>query len=313
MRRITFTEYTLECIDRLKKEGRYSTAHLYDNALRSYTEYLNKPTVQFRDFSREKLRLYERWLIVKNKLSNTISTYMRMLRSIYNKGVDAGHAVYVLRLFHDVYTGVDTTHKKSLPRKELHTLLYKDPGTDLLRRTQCTARLLYQLCGMPFVDFVHTRNSDVTDGVLEYHRIKTGTKVCVKILQPVIDTMHHFYRISCDLRNKQNNRHAVVVNRDKEQIKTYSGYFNYQSLLRAFNYRLKVLADTLGVHSHVSSYTLRHSWATTAKKIGASIEKISESLGHKSIRTTQIYLSSFSASELATINSRACSYAENVK
>src|SRR5574344_1628811 len=203
MKRITFTEYARYSITKLEKEGRYSTAHLYSNALRSYTEYLNKPIVLFRDFSRERLMNYQRWLFSKHKCPNTVSTYMRMLRSIYNKGVDAGHANDVLRLFYDVYTGIDITHKKTLPRKELHTLLYKDPGTDLLRTTQYTARLLYQLCGMPFVDLAHIRNSDVIDGVLVYRRIKTGVKVCVKILQPVVDTMLSLRRLTLHQKKKK--------------------------------------------------------------------------------------------------------------
>ena len=63
----------------------------------------------------------------------------------------------------------------------------------------------------------------------------------------------------------------------------------YQSALRHFNQGLCVLGKTLGMKGNISSYTLRHSWATTAKYIGAPIEMISESLGHKSIKTTQIY------------------------
>ena len=311
MKRITFTEYARECIVKLEKEGRYSTAHLYNNALRSYTECLNKPIVQFRDFNRERLKHYELWLLGRHKRSNTVSTYMRMLRSIYNKGVDAGHAVYVIRLFHDVYTGVDTTHKKSLPRNELHALLYKDPGTDLLRTTQCTARLLYQLCGMPFVDLAHVRDSDIIDGVLVYRRIKTGVKVCVKLLQSVVDTMSRLHNLSHDHR-KKNNDYVFDILSGKNLLKSLSGYTEYQSALRGFNSQLSLLARRLGIRSRISSYTLRHSWATTAKNTGASIEMISELLGHKSIRTTQIYLSSFNVVELAKVNRKACSYAENV-
>ena len=312
MKRITFTEYARKCIAKLEKEGRYSTAHLYVNSLRSYTEYLNNPVILFRDLSREKLMDYQRWLLSRHKSLNTVSTYMRMLRSIYNKGVDAGHANYILRLFHDVYTGVDTTHKKSLPRNELHTLLYEDPGTDVLRRTQCAARLLYQLCGMPFVDLAHIRKSDIIDGVLVYHRIKTGVKVCVKILQPVIDTVHRLYSLPCYPENK-NNSYALDILSDKNMQKTFLGYSEYQSALRGFNFRLSLLAQRLGIRSHISSYTFRHSWATTAKNTGASIEMISELLGHKSIRTTQIYLSSYNIVKLARVNRRACSYIESVK
>lgn len=95
-------------------------------------------------------------------------------------------------------------------------------------------------------------------------------------------------------------------------LKTHPGYSEYQSALRAFNAKLSLLAEKLGVRSRISTYTLRHSWATTAKNTGASIEMISELLGHKSIRTTQIYLSSFNAVKLANVNRKACYYVENV-
>ena len=72
-----------------------------------------------------------------------------------------------------------------------------------------------------------------------------------------------------------------------------------------------ILGKTLGLNENISSYTLRHSWATTAKYTGAPIEMISESLGHKSIKTTQIYLSGFHASALAKVNRKACKYAAN--
>ena len=77
---------------------------------------------------------------------------MRMLRSIYNRGVEAGIAPYVPRLFHDVYTGVDVRQKKALPAVELHKLLYEDPKSERLRRTQAIAALMFQFCGMSFAE-----------------------------------------------------------------------------------------------------------------------------------------------------------------
>ena len=52
MKKITFTAFAHQCIMRLDEEGRYSTAHLYKNALRSYSDYLAKPAVLFSDLSR---------------------------------------------------------------------------------------------------------------------------------------------------------------------------------------------------------------------------------------------------------------------
>ena len=67
------------------------------------------------------------------------------------------------------------------------------------------------------------------------------------------------------------------------------------------------------IHSAVTSYTFRHSWATTAKYRGVPIEMISESLGHKSIKTTQIYLKGFDLNERTKVNKLNYSYVKNCK
>jgi integrase/recombinase XerD len=309
MKQTTFTAFAHRCIMRLEKEGRYSTVHLYKNALRSYSCYLKKSEVLFTDISRERLRDYQWSLTNEGLLPNTVSTYMRMLRSIYNKGVDAGHADYVLRLFHDVYTGIDTTHKKSLPRNELHTLLYEDPGTDILRRTQYGARLLYQLCGIPFVDLTHISRSNISGDMLEYYRMKTGTKVQVKLLKSTVDTMKYLTDKN-PFTSKKKGKYLFNILRNEHDFRSRQGYIEYQSVLRHFNHNLCALGKALGLKEKISSYTLRHSWATTAKYTGASIDMISESLGHKSIKTTQIYLAGFNASVLAKVNKKVCKYVE---
>ena len=284
MKRKTFTLFVRECVSRVENEGRYSTAHLYRNALRSYTEYLGRREVRFSDINREHLHFYFRYLLSSGKRPNTVSTYLRMLRSLYNQGVDHGLAPHVNRLFHDVYTGIDTRHKKALGRDELFRLLYEDPGIESLRRTQQTARLLYQLCGIPFVDLSHLHSSDITRGVLEYRRIKTGTKVSVKILPPALDTMRSLLKYSSD-----NSSYLLNILSGVNASGSREEYLEYGSALRRFNTHLRLLANRVGLKEKISTYTLRHSWATAAKRTGASIEKISESLGHRSIKTTQIY------------------------
>jgi site-specific recombinase XerD len=90
-----------------------------------------------------------------------------------------------------------------------------------------------------------------------------------------------------------------------------AGYKEYQSALRCFNNDLKSLARKLCIRSSVTSYTFRHSWATTAKYRGVPIEMISESLGHKSIKTTQIYLKGFELKERTEVNKGNLSYIKN--
>ena len=57
-----------------------------------------------------------------------------------------------------------------------------------------------------------------------------------------------------------------------------------------------------GIVSDVTSYTIRHSFAMSLKEQNVPIEMISELLGHKSIKTTQIYLRSFSLEKMTVVN-----------
>ena len=298
-------------IGRLRKEGRHSTAHVYKNAIFSFSKFCGTSNVSFRQVTRERLRRYGQYLYECGLKPNTISTYMRMLRSIYNRGVEAGSAPYVPRLFHDVYTGVDVRQKKALPIGELRRLLYEDPKSERLRRTQTIAALMFQFGGMSFADLAHLEKSALDQSVLRYNRIKTKTPMSVEVLdtargminqlrnnqEPIPDCPDYLFDILCGNKKRKDER----------------AYREYQSALRRFNNRLKDLARALRLNSPVSSYTLRHSWATTAKYRGVPIEMISESLGHKSIKTTQIYLKGFELRERTEVNKGNLSYIRNYR
>ena len=67
-------------IERLRKEGRYSTAHVYKNALLSFTTFCGTFNVSFRQVTRGRLRCYGQYLYECGLKPNTVSTYMRMLQ-----------------------------------------------------------------------------------------------------------------------------------------------------------------------------------------------------------------------------------------
>lgn len=295
----------------LREEGRYATAHVYQNALLSFSKFCDTSLVSFSQITRDNLRRYSQYLFDCHLKPNTVSTYMRMLRSIYNRGVEAGHTLYIHRLFHEVYTGVDVRQKKALPADELHKLLYGKVCSESLKRTQRIALLMFQFCGMSFADIAHLEKSALDRNVLHYNRVKTSTPMSVEVL----DTAKELIQ---SLRNPRTPPadcpdYLFDILRGDKNPKGESAYREYQTVLRQFNNQLKCLARTLGVKSSVTSYTLRHSWATTAKYRGVPIEMISESLGHKSIKTTQIYLKGFELAKLTKINKMNLCYIRNMK
>ena len=157
-----------------------------------------------------------------------------------------------------------------------------------LRRTQKICASLYSLCGMSFVDFMNVDFSTVKGGALTYSRHKTGTSISISVM-------------------KRTMKLIGDINVQRSDMRTSRGYRLYQSRLRRFNSSISRLALSLGITSPVSSYTLRHSWARHVP-----IELISAALGHRSIRTTQIYLGGFSAAEIGAANSKVCRYLEAV-
>ena len=283
----TFSLFTQICIDKLRSGGSFSTAHLYGCAAHSFSEFLGRDTIMFNDITPEVLRLYEKYLIRTSHSYNTVSTYMRMLRAIYNKAVMAGLAKFVFNLFHDVFTGIDRNHKKALDESMLIEILTGDVKSPVLKKVQLAAGAMYKLCGMPFVDLQHINLNSVVDGVLKYNRHKTGISVNIPV-------------------NKNIRKQITLLHVPNFDLSTESGYNRYQSLLRKFNAGLKRLAKTLGVTVHISSYTFRHSWATNALRHHVSVEVISSALGHSDIRTTQIYLKGFNAAEIGRANNKVC-------
>ena len=79
-------------------------------------------------------------------------------------------------------------------------------------------------------------------------------------------------------------------------------YQQYRRALERVNRNLKEVARLGEINTPLSMYVSRHSWASQAKALGAPIAVISESLGHTSEKTTQIYLKEFDQSVVDQVN-----------
>ena len=285
MRKDGFTVCAKHYIKCLRQEGRYATAHVYESALRSFTMFCGTAGVSFRQITRGNLKRYSSYLMDCHLRLNTISTYMRMLRCIYNRGVDMHQTPYVHRMFRDVFTGIDTRQKKAIPINELHTLLNEDPQSDKLRRTQAIANLLFLFCGMPFVDLAYLRKSDLHDNVITYRRRKTGRPLSVTLTPEAMAILKRY------MNRDTSSPYLFPLLNSREGTK--EAYHEYQLALRNFNRQLMLLGEMLGLGDKLSSYTARHTWATTAYYCEIHPGVISEAMGHSSITVTETYLKPF--------------------
>ena len=63
--------------------------------------------------------------------------------------------------------------------------------------------------------------------------------------------------------------------------------------IKTINKYMKLIGQDIGYDKPLTTYAARHSFATVLKRSGTPMEFISESLGHKSLQTTEAYLDSF--------------------
>ncbi len=308
------TSFTLSVIKELEDEGRFGTAHVYRSALRAFLLYWEDRHPQEEApmesvFAAATLQEFEHHLWERMLKPNTLSTYLRMLRAIYNRALLAEVAECVPGLFKHVYTGTRADVKRALPPADMGRALAADaPLGQELREAQLWFALLFLLRGMPFADLARLRKCDFCDGVISYRRQKTGRQVCVRVTAEAAGLLRQ-----CADRHADSPYLLGILWDEIRQFPPGSRdeYLHYQRILRGFNRRLKLLAAALGLSGKLSSYTARHTWATTAFHRKVAVGIISNALGHSSVKVTETYLKPFDDEELDKANRQIIAYTKS--
>lgn len=309
-------DFMMSVITDLENSGRYSTAHVYRCALKAALTY-GGAAVLLEEITPAWLYNYQAYLLAHQLLWNTISTYMRMLRAVYNRAVDAGIVCYIPHQFKGVFTGRQGNHQRALEGDEMRRILFNEgevtsevqqvdeanvivenkPDShsrhNLLWARACL-ELMLRFHGMPFVDLAHLRKSDLRDGYLVIRRHKTGRQLSIEV------TPEAMVLLRCYTHHDPGSPYLLDILDGKFTGK--EAYQEYQRVLRLLNLRLSQLSLKRGVGHKVSSYSARHTWATVAKRCGIPVEVISEALGHASITTTEGYLKQFDNRTLEKAN-----------
>lgn len=174
--------YMAAIIARLHAEERHGTAHVYQSSYNHIEHFAGHRPVGFEELTPLWVNALQSYLQGRKLRPNTISTYLRMLRAVYLRAVDEGHADYRPRLFNGVFTGTRVTVKRALDMQTLEELNRPVEGNNSLKSARQLFLLLFMLRGIPFVDTAYLRRSDLVGNRLTYQRRKTGTclTVCVE-------------------------------------------------------------------------------------------------------------------------------------
>lgn len=319
METISFSDYMMRVIESLKDEERYGTAYIYRYALQAFRSFERMDDIPFSAFSKVRMKRFQLYLQGRQLSWNSISTYMRALRAVYNRAVDEEIIKGEYRLFSQVFTGVTSEKKRALGAGEMQKIVdgWKNVGVmetadascGLLRaRHLLTLMLLLQ--GIGFADLIHLRREELKTNsaggyALHFRRQKTGMELNIQV-SPEAMTIIDLYR------SHHANSPYLLCLLDGTQTGE-AEYKEYLRQLRNFNYYLARLGTLCGIAAGVSSYTARHTWATLAKFCEVPEEVISEGLGHSSLDVTRTYLKRFESDKLDKANKIIIDYMLNGK
>lgn len=256
---ITLQEMFSTIVEELRESGRWGTAHIYQASSNAFSAFTNYQALPLRKLSPTVLKRFENHLRQRNCSWNTVSTYIKTIRSTYNRAVDMKCVRYTPRLFEHVYTGTRADRKKALETSDISYLvretemgMQEKAFPNNLQKTRIFFVLMFMLRGIPFVDLAYLHKRDLQGNTLSYRRRKTGRALTVAL------TPEAMQMIRLVASRNQDSPYLFPILHSEEG--TEAAYREYQSALRCFNQRLAVLRQCLGMKSALSTYAARHKW-----------------------------------------------------
>lgn len=300
----TLIDYIQHLSSRLRRDARFAASDSYRTVLHSLTSFRRVPSIRFTDVTPVFLKEYEQYLFINDCCRNTVSLYMRLLRSICRQAAVEGYMSYSGELFAQVFTGYDPCGKRAVSAEIIIQLLDLELPVDSgVAFARDLFLLSFYLRGIPFIDLAHLRKSDIRDGVLYYRRSKTKQPLAVTLESWAVDIIDRY--------KKQFPESPYLLPIIKPSD-TNDDYKQYQSALRLYNKRLHRISFLLGLKKKLTSYVARHSWATLAYHEGIAVSEISAGLSHTSEQVTYAYLESFNADALAGVNLQVVALVNNL-
>lgn len=273
----TICEYACEMSMQARDNKGFSRAANYLTAIRSFKAAVGDMAIS--DITKVTIAKYQKRLEEKGLSQNTVSCYNRTLRAIYNKAVAEG-LTKDRKPFATAFTGIVKTTKRSVREECLRKLRALDlGGNKRLAQARDFFIFSFYAMGMPFVDIAFLRKSQIDGDVLVYNRHKTRQQVRV----PLTDEALHIINIY----GTTSSPYVFPILSSTDEPKAYQ---EYCTRLNTYNRALKQLAKAAGISSRLTSYTVRHSWASIAYKHDVPLRAISQALGHTKPDTTMIYI-----------------------
>ena len=283
----------------LKLQGRVGTASSYKCArvaLKKFLDETKKPDPFFDDITVSFLSSWEEWMISKGTASATVGIYCRNIRTILNKAKETGllkpekypfgKGKYVIPASQNI--------KKALSLQEIGKIYnYRAEDGSQEHRARDLWLFSYLCNGINFKDIARLRYKNIDGDTITFIRAKTERKLKSNLKPIIVPYTAELKAIVSRWGNRPRKEESLVFPILHENVTPEQERALVQLATNITNKYIKRIAKDCNISKPISTIYARHSFATVMKRSGASLEFISDSLGHSNIATTENYLASF--------------------
>lgn len=287
--KVTVSEFWLEKVQDLNVAGRTGNARAYKDVYNSFFKFCTNKNLVFREITATSLDKYETYLRSNNNSDGGIGIKMRTIRALYNYAIKNGIVDKKYYPFNNFKISKFKAKgvKKALRKEDIKLM----EGLDILKYPHLIDSrnymvFSYYMGGMNFIDLMKLKWSNIQGDRIEYTRSKTKGRFKVKMLEPVKQIVSYY-------KNQNRATDYVFPILLKDNLTPMQIENRKHKTLRRFNSQLKEIAKIHGVSEKVTSYVIRHSFATNLKFEGISTDIIGQTMGHHDVSVTNAYLKEF--------------------
>jgi integrase/recombinase XerD len=284
---ITFKSFTENLIKQMHQVNKCGNALIYQTAVNRFLSFCKDQNIQFNEISYTLLDQFRHNLTIQGLKINSISNYFRTLRAIYNKAIKQKIVERSHYPFYDLKIKSERTLKRAVLRQDLVKLEQLNLEMNTAEWKALMSFLLsFYLIGISFTDMAYLSRKNIVDGRVVYRRRKTHKEYSIKLFPQALAILDLFYQ--------EKSKYLIPILSDYVVEDSLIAKKLIHQWIKTTNKYIKRLGQEVGIASPLTTYVARHTFATTAKRLGYSNELIAEALGHEyGNKITNIYLDSF--------------------
>lgn len=237
---------------------------------------IEEPFLPFYEIDQDFLIDFTDWHLSQGNSMNTAAVDLRNIRAVFNDAIDNKQISADLYPFRSFKIKTKKTRKRSIHVESMRKLFQSSDNEDLNefeKRAVDVLKILFFLIGINMKDLFLLEAKDYDGDRITYDRRKTEKHYSIKVYEE-LNVLLEKYKDPTGERLLDFHNH----------------YRRVHEFTKSTNKFIRKVIEKIELEENVTTYTMRHTWATLAYNHGISKDTVQKALGHGSETVTDVYI-----------------------